>query len=377
MQAYDEMVQNFNALMQCQTLSDFESMQERILAEGVSYAVFGPQHKGNCRRVIHDSVRLKRKKDALQECLKEMCHDGVNIFRVIVYPREDDSQKQFPVLFKNGTVNELKYCLKPNTNYEIWLSLLSRGDQNIHVYYTEYAKEEVYEEERELQQTFQGHKLAGLFFTDPDEFDVYRLTKGANNTIIAMTFGMKPITLEEIEKQFLTANPNCVAVDLQVQDYLCKCFLVPHITSKVEHFRKMAWKEDGCPFLELSTSTVNQVKVYVLCPVDCAVSLYDKEGIVTSTCQATANTCALVGTTQAMLYSAHDMQRNEFHITLLEQDFPFYATVGTPSTLEIPWESVLPAAAEDLDAMQTAPLPPISALLTELALSASNHIQTQ
>jgi hypothetical protein len=78
-----------------------------------------------------------------------------------------------------------------------------------------------------------------------------------------------------------------------------------------------------------------------------------------------------------MLYSAHDMQRNEFHIVLLGQDFPFYATVGTPSTLETPWESVLPEAAEAPDPMRTAPLPPISALLTELALSASNHIQTQ
>jgi hypothetical protein len=370
MQAYDEMVQNFNALMQCQTLSEFESMQERILAEGVSYAVFGPQHKGKCRRVVNETFKLKLKKDALQECLQEMCHDGVNIFRVIVYPRDDDSQKQFPVLFRNGTVNELKYYLQPNTNYEIWLSLLSRGDQNIHAYYTEYAKEEVYEGERELQQTFQGHKLAGLYFSDPDEFDVYRLTKGTNNTIIAMTFGMKPITLEEIEKQFMGVNPNCVAVDLQVQDYLCKCFLVPHITSKVEHFRKMAWEEDGRPFVELSTSTVNQVKVYVLCPVDCAVSLYDKVGIVTSTCQATANTCALVGTTQTFVSDTHDMQRNEFHITLLGRNFPFYATVGTPSTLETPWESVLPVAAEALDPMQTAPLPRISALLTELALSA-------
>jgi hypothetical protein len=78
------------------------------------------------------------------------------------------------------------------------------------------------------------------------------------------------------------------------------------------------------------------------------------------------------------------MQQNEFHITLLEQDFPFYATVGTPSTLEKPWEALTapypdpnPNGNTNWDLMQTAPLPPISALLTELALSASNHIQTQ
>jgi hypothetical protein len=93
--------------------------------------------------------------------------------------------------------------------------------------------------------------------TYPDEVDAYRLTTGDNNTIITMTFGMKPITLEEIEKQFLKANPKCVPVDLQVQGHLCKCFLVPHITSKVEHFRKMASWDDDCPYVELSTSTVN------------------------------------------------------------------------------------------------------------------------
>ena len=49
MRAYDEMVESFRTLLECQTLSDFENMEERILADGVSYAVFGPQHKGICR----------------------------------------------------------------------------------------------------------------------------------------------------------------------------------------------------------------------------------------------------------------------------------------------------------------------------------------
>ena len=159
MRAYDEMVQNFNALMQCKTLSEFESMEERTLAQGVSYAVFGPQHNGKCRRVVNEDFKLKLKKKALEECLQEMCHDGVNIFRVIVYPKENDSDKQFPVAYQNGTVHELRYHLQSNVNYEIWVSLLSRGDQNVRAYYTEHKKDEVYEGEYEIRQTFQGHKL--------------------------------------------------------------------------------------------------------------------------------------------------------------------------------------------------------------------------
>ena len=99
------------------------------------------------------------------------------------------------------------------------------------------------------------------------------------------------------------------------------------------------------------------------------MSLWDKQGELTSSCQATRNTCALVGTTQAILPNTHDMEHNEFHITLLGHDFKFHATVGTPSTLEKPWEAVLPAAAEVPDPMQLLQVTPISALLTELALS--------
>jgi hypothetical protein len=258
--------------------------------------------------------------------------------------------------------------LESDVNYEITLSLLSRGDQNVRAYYTAHEKEEVFEREYKIQQTFGGQKLATLRFTEPDEVDVYRLVTGDSNTIISMTFGLNPITLEEIEKQFLKANPHCVPVDLHVQTHLCKCFLVPHITSKVEHFRKTAWEEEGRSFLELSTSTVNQVKVYVLCPVDCKVSLWDKQGQCTSSCQATANTCALLGTTQAFVPNTHDMQRNEFHVVLLEHDFLFHATVGTPSTLETPWEPGTAGGAPD--PMQSSQVPRISALLAELALSA-------
>jgi len=71
------------------------------------------------------------------------------------------------------------------------------------------------------------------------------------------------------------------------------------------------------------------------------------------------------------------MQHNEFHVVLLGKDFPFYATVGTPSTLETPWEAgtapptfIQPASPEYPDPMQLLQVPPISALLTELALSA-------
>jgi hypothetical protein len=377
MRAYDELVQNFRALLECQTVSEFESLAERTLADGVWYAVFGPQHKGNFRRVVDESVRLKRYKEAIEECLKEMWHDGVNVFRVIVYAEEDDSDRKYPMAYQNGTVHERRYHLQSHVDYEIWVSLLSRGDQNVRAYYTEYEKEEKYEGEYAIRQTFRGHKLGILRLTYPDEVDVYRLATGDNNAIVAMTFGLKPVTLEEIEKQFMQANAKCVAVDLQVQGHLCKCFLVPHITSKVEHFRQMAsWDKDP-PYVELSTRTVNQVKVYVLCPVDCKVSLHNKQGQPTSSCQATANTCALVGTTQAILPNTHDMQHNEFHVVLLEKDFPFYATVGTPSTLETPWEAgtapptfIQPASPEYPDPMQLLQVPPISALLTELALSA-------
>jgi hypothetical protein len=182
MLAYDEMVQSFNALLECKTLSEFERLQERTLADGVRYAVFGPEYRGT--RVIHDSTILMRKKEALQECLKEMCHDGVNIFRVMVLTEDDDEVRQFPVVFKNGNVYELRYCLQSNVNYEIKLSLLSRGDQNVGAYYTAHEKEEVFEGEYIIQQTFGGQKLSILQFTEPDEVDMYRLISGANNMTI-------------------------------------------------------------------------------------------------------------------------------------------------------------------------------------------------
>ena len=98
MLAYDEMVQSFDALLECKTLSEFERLQERTLADGVVYAVFGPQYRGT--RVLHESTILKRKQEALQECLKEMCHDGVNIFRVMVFTQDDNQERQFPVAFQ-------------------------------------------------------------------------------------------------------------------------------------------------------------------------------------------------------------------------------------------------------------------------------------
>jgi hypothetical protein len=81
-----------------------------------------------------------------------------------------------------------------------------------------------------------------------------------------------------------------------------------------------------------------------------------------------------------------------FHVVLLGHDFPFYATVGSPGTLEKTWEQVSaaqheedmrtaghdvadiiprPEEAQHRDGMhEGAPLPRISALFTELALSA-------
>ncbi len=169
-------------------------------------------------------------------------------------------------------------------------------------------------------------------------------------------------------------------MDLRVQEQLFKCFLVPEITSKVENFRKMAWEDNGWPFFELSTSTVHQVKVYILCPMECKVSLYDKQGQLTSTIQTPANTCALVGTTRAMLAHAPDMQHNEFHVALLGQNFPFFVTVGTPGTLGgglLPRHTPQDPPPDDMD--QAADIktslhpqglgPPIAALLTELKLS--------
>ena len=331
MRAYDEMREHFRAVLACESLSDAERIEESIEDDGVCFAVYGPRPRQG--RVIHDTTKLKRKKEAIEQCLQEMCHDGVNIFRVVVYEKHDDSQKVFPVRSKNGTVNELRYCLKPDVAYEIWLSLLSRGDENVHAYYTEYQKQEVSEGVYTIQQTFLGHKIACLHLTeDPDEFDIYRIKTGDSNTIIEMTFGTKPIGFDEVVKVFQKDSHNCVPVDLQVQKHLCKCFLVPEIKSKVERFRKMGVEAEGLVF-ELSTSTVNQVKVYIVCPTECEVFLWDKQGNVVSKCQAPVNTCTLVGITPAMLPNAWDMQHNEFHISLLGQNFPFYVTVGTPSTL--------------------------------------------
>jgi hypothetical protein len=81
-------------------------------------------------------------------------------------------------------VHELKYHLRPHINYEIWASLLSRGDQNVRAYYTAHEKEEVYEGEYEIRQTFQGHKLGVLYFTEPDEVDVYRLVTGDSRSLM-------------------------------------------------------------------------------------------------------------------------------------------------------------------------------------------------
>jgi len=144
---------------------------------------------------------------------------------------------------------------------------------------------------------------------------------------------VKPTGFDEIVQQFQAVKRGCVTVDLRITEYLFKCFLVPVINSQVHGFRQTAWVEDGCPVIELSTSTVNQVQVFILCPMECVVSLRDKQGHVTSTCQAPANTCTLVGNTRAVVYNAWDLKHNAFQVSILQSTFPFYVTLGTPSTL--------------------------------------------
>jgi hypothetical protein len=326
-------------------------------------------------RVLHDSTKLARKKKAIEECLQEMCHDGVNVFRVVVYEKHDDAQKIFPVQSKHsdGTVHGLRYCLKAGVPYEIWLSLLSKGDIKVHAHYTAYEKAEVYEGEYSIRQSFLGQQIGCLQLDeDPDEVDVYEIDTVRSHerkTIMTMTFGTRPISVaatvidnssrpsgldeivqpveamrvaeivksvksfDEIVEQFQAVKRGCVTVDLRITEYLFKCFLVPVINSQVEGFRQTAWQEDGCPVIELSTSTVNQVQVFILCPMECAVSLRDKQGHVTSTCQAPANTCTLVGSTRAMVSNAWDLKHNAFQVSILQSTFPFYVALGTPSTL--------------------------------------------
>lgn len=320
-EAYDEMMKKFDLFLACESLSQAEGILDRDL----NYAVFGPDSKGIRG---NPDIILTRKKNEIIDCKKEIFHDGDNIFRVIVQGK-DDEVKYFPVKGKNGTVNELRYCLRENENVEIWLSLLSNGLKHIDAHYTGWEKHEIYEEEYIIQQTFMGQKIACLFFTDQEEVDVYRITTGNNNTILQMTFGLKPIGFDEIARVFETNSRGCLSADLEVQGHTCKYFLVPEVTSKIDSFRQMALMENDTPSFELTTSTTNRMKVYILCPVQCTVALWDKGGNRMSSCEAPANTCMLVGTTHVLGHDVFDMEKNEYHISILGADFPLFVCMGT------------------------------------------------
>ena len=316
------MMNAFNIFLACESLSQ----SEEILDSNLNYAVFGPKPRGT--RIIPEITILNRKKDEIKDCMKEIFHDGSNIFRVIVQGKKDEV-KYFPVKGQNGTVNELRYCLPENENVDIWLSLLSNGFKHIDAHYTAWGKHEIYEGEHIIQQNFMGQKIACLFFIEQEEVDVYRITTGDNNTILQMTFGLKPIAFDEIARVF-QANSRGLDVDLEVNGHTCKYFLVPEVTSKIDSFRQMAPFDDSSPpSFELTTSTTNRVKVYILCPVQCTVALCDKDGNRMSSCKAPANTCMFVGTTHVLGHDVWDMEKNKYHISILGVDFPLFVCMGT------------------------------------------------
>ena len=86
-----------------------------------------------------------------------------------------------------------------------------------------------------------------------------------------MTFGLKPVAFNEIASEFEKEISRCVSMVFQAEEHLCKCFLVPEVTSKVEQFRKMGSMDDDNHTFELTHNTTNQVKVYMLCPLKCSV----------------------------------------------------------------------------------------------------------
>ena len=103
MRKYDEMMMKFEQYLECESLSEAEC----ILDSNLHYPVVGPEPKGT--RVIPVIIKSNRKKAIIEECKKEIFHDGVNIFRVIVNSREDESSKYFPMQGENGSVNEFRY----------------------------------------------------------------------------------------------------------------------------------------------------------------------------------------------------------------------------------------------------------------------------
>ena len=330
MKEYNELIANLNLFLDSQSLAETSG----ILDEDLEFAIFGPQTRTLYRRLSIESI-LQRKKEVIKECKQEIFHDGHNIFRVIVQ-NTNDKNKYFPVIVKNGTVNELRYCFEKNEPVDIHLSLLSRGSENINAYYTEYKKREKYDGDYTITQTFEGQKIGSLYFTEDDEFDVFRITKGDNNTVIKMTFGTQPITFDEVARVFQQKSHGCITKDLQVNEHLFKYFLVPEVTSRIDNFRVMTTIQyDENPRFELSTHTSTRVKVYILCPIDCIVALWDQSGLQESrqSCKARANTCMLVGSTHELVYDNWNMETNEYHISLLGENYPLHFCCMVMSTL--------------------------------------------
>jgi hypothetical protein len=201
MLAYDEMIQSFQKILACQSLDEVEIIEEEDVFD--NQAVYGRPFP-KLGRVLHATTKLKRKKEAIEECLKEMCHDGVHIFRVVVHETDDDAQKIFPVQSKNrnGTINTLRYCLKPGVEYQLWLSLLSKGNINVSAHYTAYQKDEIFAGDYIIRQTFPGQEIGSLVFSeDRDEVDVYNfdtIESHVRRTVMTMIFGTQPISVDEI-----------------------------------------------------------------------------------------------------------------------------------------------------------------------------------
>ena len=355
MGTYTEMIWKLNECLECNS----SSAALGILGSDLYFAIFGTYKTSKINTRVSDSNMWNRQKVEIRQFKHEIFHDGDNIFRVVVHMKHNESHKIFPVR-KRGSVNELMYSFAGHSGqgFEIWISLLSGSTQHIQPYYTEWGKTETKEEELEITRNFSGEKIACLHFTDDDEFDVYRITNRHNQTILKMTFGLKPIPTQEIEpveeiqeiapvEEMQEIAPveeimHCVTR----QGHSCKCFLVPEVKCKVDSFRSMAgWNveehvgHNAHNNFELTTTTTNHVKVYIECPVDCTVSLWHKDGSKMSSCRASANQRTYVGTTTALEYNAFEMGMNAYHISIVDdmsiegQDFPFFVQLGAPGVL--------------------------------------------
>ena len=164
-----------------------------ILGGDLYYAIFGTDKTSKINTRVSDQNMWIRQKEEIIKFEREIFHDGDNVFRVTVHLMRDNNHKFFPVR-KKGRENDFKYSLAghESENFEIFISRLSGKSQPIRRYYTAYMEPEKDEGELEMRQNFVENIIGILRLDEDDEVDEYRITNSHNDTILKMTFGLKP-----------------------------------------------------------------------------------------------------------------------------------------------------------------------------------------